>query len=264
MIGNIVVIILICQFLSVLRVLSESRADCPPAILLAGCSAYSSMTNIFILGLSYANSTLQHLESNQRLLAETMQDLKGSSELEVRAGYFGMCVRQSGVVWLCSSDYDGLARQIGYENDPLNLIGAAAKFKDDVLFSGLLFMVVILAAVSTVLLATFPGWHEEHDERTGSVVDVKPFPSRPVSQVALAAAAIAAMQLVIASLWQHVGAVGTAAMAESANYGNVVTDIGAAAMSMAWVGTVVETTIAIGLLVMILSIIVLDRLTDND
>jgi hypothetical protein len=119
----------------------------------------------------------------QNSLSQALNNLKGSVELKVRAGYFGMCVRQRGIVWLCNSDHHGRAEQIGPANDPLNLIGAASKLKDDVLFSGLFLMAIILALLSTVLLATFPGWHEERDERTGSDVDVKPFPSRPVSQV---------------------------------------------------------------------------------
>ncbi|KAF2624661.1 hypothetical protein BU25DRAFT_131609 [Macroventuria anomochaeta] len=200
------------------------------SILLAGCSSYSTMTNVYILGLSYTNSTPSNLGPVERAMFDTLHSLKGSAQLEVRIGYFGMCVRQRGIVWLCSSDSSGLAQQIGPENDPLNLIGAASSFKDDVLFSGLIFMSVILAFFCFVLLATFPGWHEERDVRTGSDVDVKPFPSRPVSQVALACTFVAAVLMLVASLWQHIGAVGAAAMAESSNYGNVKTDIGAGAM----------------------------------
>ncbi|CAO2647263.1 Nn.00g081850.m01.CDS01 [Neocucurbitaria sp. VM-36] len=220
------------------------------------------MTNIYILGLSYTNSTPSDLNSVTRALSETLSSVKGSSQLEVRAGYFGMCVRQRGIIWLCSSDASGLAEQIGPENDPLNLIGTASKFKGDVIFSGLLFMAVVLASFCTTLLATFPSWDTDN-LRTGSDVDIKPFPSRPVSQVALAQAFVAAVLLLIASLWQHVGAVGSAAMAETANYGNVESSIGTVAMVMAWAGFTIEMCVTIGLLVMILSIIVLDRLTDD-
>ncbi|KAF2852095.1 hypothetical protein T440DRAFT_467331 [Plenodomus tracheiphilus IPT5] len=233
------------------------------SILLAGCSSYSTMTNIYILGLSYANSTVTDSNAVARNVSETLSAYKGASQLEVRSGYFGMCVRQNGVLWFCSSDANGLTQQIGAQNDPLNLIGAASKFRGDVLFSGLLFMSVILAFLSSLLLATFPGWHEERDERTGSDVDVKPFPSRSVSHAALAQAFVSAVLLLMASLWQHVGSVGAAAMAESASYGNVKTSIGSVAMGLAWTGVTIEMIVTVGLLVMILSIIVLDRLTDN-
>ncbi|KAH7381341.1 Ca2+ regulator and membrane fusion protein Fig1-domain-containing protein [Phaeosphaeria sp. MPI-PUGE-AT-0046c] len=252
------------------------------SIILAGCSSYSepaltlyyqnqTMTNIYLFGLSYVNTTSTELSTPRKTHFDLLNNLKGSSRLEVRAGYFGICVRQQGVLWLCSSDTDALSQQIGSQNDPLDLIGAASDFKDGVIFSGLIFgnepwykMAIVLAFFSTLLLATFPGWHEERDERTGSDVDVRPFPSRPVSQVALSAAFVAAVLLLTACLWQHVGAVGAAAMAEIANVGNVGTSIGTSATVMAWIAVVLQFITVIGLLVMILSIIVLDRLTDND
>ncbi|PVH97192.1 hypothetical protein DM02DRAFT_597973 [Periconia macrospinosa] len=237
--------------------------SCDP-ILLAGCSSYSSMTNVYILGLSYTNSTPSNLSPVSRNLSETLNGYKGASQLEVRAGYFGLCIRQRGVVWLCSSDANGLTTQIGSENDPLDLIGAAAKFKDNVIFSGLLFMAVVLAFVSIILLATFPTWRSERDERTGSDVEVKPFPSRPVTHVAIACSLVASILLLVSSLWQHVGSVGAAAMADISYQGNVHTAIGAQAVSMAWASVILVVIPTIGLIVMILSIMALDRLTDDD
>lgn len=219
------------------------------------------MTNIFILGLSYSNSTPSDLSQTGRNLSDTLNGYKAAAQLEVRAGYFGLCIRQRGIVWLCSSNADGLTEQIGPENDPLNLIGAASKFKDDVLFSGLLFMAVVLAFLSIILLATFPGWQEEKDDLTGSVREVKPFPSRAVSRVVLAFSTVSAVLLLVAGLWQHVGSVGAAAMADMANYGNVRTEIGTGAVTMAWVAFTLTTLAAIGIGVMILAIMALDRLT---
>ena len=219
------------------------------------------MTTVYILELSYSNSTTSISGSVQKTMFDTLNGLKGSAQLEVRIGYFGMCVRQRGILWLCSSNSNGLAQQIGPENDPLNLIGAASSFKDDVLFSGLILMSIVLAFICILLLSTFPGWHEERNSRTGSDVDVKPFPSRPVSQVALACPFVASVLMLVASLWQHVGAVGAAAMTESANYGNVKTAIGAGAISIAWASFILTMIVTSGLLTMIISIMVLDRLT---
>lgn len=58
--------------------------------------------------------------------------------------------------------------------------------------------------------------------------------------------------------------VGASAMAEIANVGNVKTSIGTSATVMAWIAVVLQFIAVIGLTVMILSIIILDRLTDND
>lgn len=221
------------------------------------------MTNIYILGLSYTNSSLAALNPAAQNISSAFNSFKGASSLEVRTGFFGMCVRKKGVVWLCSADINGLREQIGAENDPLDLIGTVAEFKDCVLFSGLLFMVVVSTFAAFLMLATFPGWHEERDERTGSDVDVKPFPSRPISQAALSCCFVAAILMLVSSLWQHVGAVGAAAMADAAFFGNVKTAIGSTAMILSWISFAVATVSTICLLVMILAIIVLDRLTDD-
>ena len=55
---------------------------------------------------------------------------------------------------------------------------------------------IIFAFICLLLLATFPGWHEEETSE-GSDREVKPFPSRPVSQVALAIIFIASIFIFI-------------------------------------------------------------------
>lgn len=220
------------------------------------------MTNVFVLALAYRNSTEVETGSIQQDISSSMREAIGSSRLEVRIGYFGICVRQNGVVWLCSSDAQGLAEQIGSDNDPLNLIKAAAKFKDGVIFSGIILLAVSLSFVALILLATFPGWHEGRDERTGSDVEVKSFPWHNILRLSLAFAFSASVLLLMASLWQHVGCVGAAEMADIAYYSSVQTEVGAAAMGMTWAGFGLSTMVSIGLTTMIISIAVLANSTN--
>ncbi len=56
----------------------------------------------------------------------------------------------------------------------------SASFSDDVLFSDLTFMSIILAFICIILLYAFPGWYKESNERTGLLVDVKPFSFTPM------------------------------------------------------------------------------------
>lgn len=196
-------------------------------------------------------------------VSTTFNDYKGSSNLEVRIGYFGMCVRQCGIFWVCSAGSNGLREEIGPENDALDLIRTAAHFRDDVVFSGLLFMVIVTCFISFLLLSAFPGWHETRDERTGSDIDMKPFPSRPIAQAALACSFVAAVLLLVSSLWQRLGAVGAAAMADAAYFGNVKTAVGATSMLMAWISFGIASISTISLLMMIIAIVVLDRLTGD-
>ena len=111
-------------------------------------------------------------------------------------------------------------------------------------------------------MATFPGWHEETDE-AGSERDVKPFPSRPVSQVALGSVSLASLLALVSMMWQHTASVAAATTAQDMAYGSVTSRVGAAAMALGWIGLAFLVVPAIGLLVMILSIQLLDRLTDE-
>lgn len=58
--------------------------------------------------------------------------------LEVRVGYFGLCINPDGGGFLCSNNATQLATQITIEHDPLNLIWIAETFKDSVVFPYLL------------------------------------------------------------------------------------------------------------------------------
>lgn len=125
-------------------------------------------------------------------------------------------------------------------------------------------MAIILAFVVFLLLATFPGWHEEQDERTGSEIDIKPFPSRAVSQTALALIFISSIFLLVSVLWQHTASVAAAQVASDFGNGSVKSGVGAAAMVLGWFSFTLLIIVTIALLVMIMSIQLLDKLTDDE
>lgn len=115
---------------------------------------------------------------------------------------------------------------------------------------------VIFAFICLLLLATFPGWHEEEDER-GSERDVHPFPSRPVSQVALAIIFIASIFVLVSVLWQHTASVAASIIAKDLGNGSVKSGVGSTAMVLGWFSFALLIIVTIGLLVMILSMRVL-------
>lgn len=84
------------------------------------------MRDIYVLGLQYNTS------------AEN--DNSTISQLKVRVGYFGLCAqRNTDTQWFCASGEQGLRSVIVESNtDPLDIIETAARFKMDVIFSGLL------------------------------------------------------------------------------------------------------------------------------
>ena len=121
---------------------------------------------------------------------------------------------------------------------------------------------IALAFVSICLLLTFPGWHEEVDD-DGSEREVKPFPSRPISNIALAASTLASLLALVSMIWQHIASVAAATTAQHLGYGTVKSAIGPASMVLGWIGFGLMVLPAVGLLVMILSIRILDQLTDD-
>jgi multisubunit Na+/H+ antiporter MnhB subunit len=122
---------------------------------------------------------------------------------------------------------------------------------------------VILAFFCFILLATFPGWHEEPDE-SGSAVEVKPFPSRPVSQAALALIFVSSVFVLVSVLWQHTASVAASTIAQDMGNSVVKSGVGTSAMVLGWFGFVLLVIVTIGLLIMILSISMLRKLTDED
>ena len=98
--------------------------------------------NLYLVSLSYQQGTPLNSSSqvNPNLTA-TFNNLVNGTSLEVRTGYFGLCVTYAGGIWVCSSDSVGLARQFQPFQDPLNLIWVSQKFKDGIVVSGLIYAI---------------------------------------------------------------------------------------------------------------------------
>ncbi|KAI9666355.1 MAG: hypothetical protein M1821_004291 [Bathelium mastoideum] len=235
------------------------------SLLLAGCSSSSPLIpGIFLISLYYQHYTPIYDPSQvDPGVTAAIANIVGSAQLEVRVGYFGLCVNPDGGSFLCSNNATSLAEQISVDQDPLNLIWVASTFKDSVVFPYLLIVAIILAFFCLLLLATFPGWHEETDARTGSDVDIKPFPSRPVSQIALALIFVSSVFVLVSVLWQHTASVAAAQVAQDLGNGSVKSGVGTSAMVLGWFGFGLLVVVTIGLLVMILSIRMLDKLADE-
>jgi len=151
---------------------------------------------------------------------------------------------------------------VSVDQDPLNLIWLASQFKDQIVFPYLIIVAIVFAFVCFLLLATFPGWHEEEDAE-GSERAVKPFPSRPVSQVSLAIIFIASVFVLVSVLWQHTASVAASIIAQDLGNGSVISGVGTTAMVLGWFGFALLIIVTIGLLVMILSMRVLTELADE-
>ena len=112
----------------------------PIALVLSGCTSSSTTPlSLYLTSLSYQSvSQSTSLEQVNPDLMKTFAALVNGSSLEVRAGYFGLCVRNGSGLWVCSGDSTGLARLFQPNQDPLNLIWVQAKFREGIVFSGLM------------------------------------------------------------------------------------------------------------------------------
>jgi hypothetical protein len=124
------------------------------------------------------------------------------------------------------------------------------------------FVAIIFTFFAMILLATFPGWYEEEDSE-GSEREVKPFPSRTVSQIALALYSFAFLFSFITVLWQHIGSAAAHTLAKTLTYDSIDVSVGAGAMALGWVGVGCIGVTAFGLLVIILAIRVLASIIDS-
>lgn len=73
-------------------------------------------------------------------VVSAIANIVGNAMLEVRVGYFGICINTDGS-FLCSNNATTLASQVTVEHDPLNLIWVASTFKDSIVFPYLMYVV---------------------------------------------------------------------------------------------------------------------------
>jgi len=69
--------------------------------------------------------------------------------------------------------------------------------------------------------------------------------------------------VLVSVLWQHTASIGASTIAQDLGNGSVASGVGTTAMILGWFGFSLFIIVTIGLLVMILSISLLDKLTDD-
>ena len=108
------------------------------------------MPDIYLISLSYQNSSTTTENSNSTGLANPnllsqLQKAAAGASLEVRAGFFAVCVRgytltrtlEENQQWTCGK-VESLNHFLTADSDPLNLVYYASKFSSNVVFYGLL------------------------------------------------------------------------------------------------------------------------------
>jgi hypothetical protein len=122
---------------------------------------------------------------------------------------------------------------------------------------------VVLTSVTMAVMATFPGWHVETNQETGSMVDVKPFPSPKVLGICVACMFLSTLFSLTAATWQHVAATSSASVVEYAFDKGWDTEVGSVAAGLVWAFFFMNAIVMLVLIILIYSIALLDRLTDD-
>lgn len=106
------------------------------ALLLAGCSSSSPLIpGIFLIDFYYHSYTPTYDPSQvDPGVTSAIANIVGRATLEVRVGYFGICIAPDGGSFLCSNNATLLAQQVSIDQDPMNLIWVADTFKNSVVF----------------------------------------------------------------------------------------------------------------------------------
>ncbi|KAG4429143.1 hypothetical protein IFR05_015372 [Cadophora sp. M221] len=237
------------------------------SIVVAGCTTSNNLQNVYVLSLSYVSNPKTPTASSPVQLnpdvTTTFATIAAThSALEVRVGYLGICISQVHSQWMCSNNALTLSNLIKLyggvesgEQDPLNLIWIAGRFKDEMLYSGLLLTSIALAFVATILLSTFPSWYDSEDdapeeEEGDSRAVPKPYPSRPVMKIVLGSLVISVLFCFISVLLQHVASAAGSAMVEALSYGTVNGKVGPAVMVLGWAGELLYVISAAGVLLL--------------
>ena len=113
-----------------------------PALLLAGCSSSSPLIpGIFLISLYYhPYPPVFDPAQVDPGVTTAIANIVRQAQLEVRVGYFGICINPDGGSFLCSNNASSLATQVSVDQDPLNLIRVASTFKDSIVFPYLMWV----------------------------------------------------------------------------------------------------------------------------
>ncbi|CAD0107109.1 unnamed protein product [Aureobasidium uvarum] len=110
------------------------------SLLLAGCSSSSPLIpGIFLIDFYYQTYTPTYDPAQvDPGVTAAIANIVGQTQLEVRVGYFGLCIASDAGNYLCSNNATLLAEQISIDKDPMNLIWVANTFKNSVVFPWLM------------------------------------------------------------------------------------------------------------------------------
>lgn len=130
-----IAIILLCKFPR-FQLSKGDMLTLESALLLAGCSSSSPLIpDIYLISLYYQHYPAVFSPAQiDPGVTTAISNIVGSAQLNVRVGYFGICIRPDAGAWMCNQNASALADLVSVDQDPLNLVWVAQTFKDAIVF----------------------------------------------------------------------------------------------------------------------------------
>ncbi|KAK9248452.1 Ca2+ regulator and membrane fusion protein Fig1-domain-containing protein [Lipomyces tetrasporus] len=198
-------------------------------LLLAGCSSsFSVMPRIYLLNVGYNGGTVYQVTGDTVVNPDAsvlLGDIVGQTQLEVRIGYFAVCLRSAPGAWLCSQNATSLAQNLYAYEDPINLLHVAQTFREKIVFPYLLIIAAALSFIGFVLILPYPPL---------------------LKTVSVGICFLSAILVLISVLWQHTASVAAATVATNLANGTVFTGVGITAMILGWFSFGLLTLTVIG------------------
>ncbi|KAJ8129892.1 hypothetical protein O1611_g3736 [Lasiodiplodia mahajangana] len=235
------------------------------SFLLAGCTASNSIRNIYILALSYNKSPspisdpLQITTNTTKVLQNQVLESLNIIQ-EVRIGYISMCVAFDSGAWSCSTNSRELATSVRDKGngDPLNLLSLGNVVRTRTLFYGLFIISLVFAFLSILFLLAAPRLRKRiQGPDTG---ETTPVPTRKIAYIALVLNLVATLLGFASAFWQHISATDSSTIVRSLTYNLVAARVGTGSIVLGWVAASVSAIVTLGLLMIVLSIHILERL----
>ncbi|KAK9262679.1 Ca2+ regulator and membrane fusion protein Fig1-domain-containing protein [Lipomyces tetrasporus] len=216
------------------------------SLLLAGCSSsFSVMPRIYLLNVGYNGGTVYQVTGDTVVNPDAsvlLGDIVGQTQLEVRIGYFAVCLRSAPGAWLCSQNATSLAQNLYAYEDPINLLHVAQTFREKIVFPYLLY--VMAKTLVQELLILFDSIIAAALSFIGFVL-ILPYPPL-LKTVCVGICFLSAILVLISVLWQHTASVAAATVATNLANGTVFTGVGITAMILGWFSFGLLTLTVIG------------------
>ena len=121
---------------------------------------------------------------------------------------------------------------------------------------------VVLATLSWLLLATFPGWHSEIDH-DGEDIDVKPFPNRTVMSITVGSTTLAMLFAFVSAVWQHTSTATTSTLLRASIFG-LQSKTGPIGTTMVWINLCLLLIATLMMVIMILALRAVNNIVDPE